>query len=191
MKSNKSIVWAFVALVVVAALYRIIPNRPLGFAPQFAIALFGGAMIKDKKWAFALPVLSMFLSDLMYQGLYSAGLTDIKGFYTGIYENYILIAAVTVFGFFMKQPNLARVTGYAIIAPTSFFIISNLLVWLGGGIDITTQLPLAKTWAGLAQCYAQAWPFYVGSVISTLVFSGVLFGGYYLITRNQSKTAVA
>jgi hypothetical protein len=190
MKSNKSIVWAFVALVVIAALYRIIPNRPLGFAPQFAIALFGGAMIKDKKWAFALPVLSMFISDLMYQGLYSAGLSDIKGFYSGIYENYILIAAVTIFGFFMKQPNLARVTGYSIVAPTTFFIVSNFLVWLGGGIDIITQLPLAKSWAGLMQCYAQAWPFYAGSVISTLVFSAILFGGYYLITRNQSKVAV-
>jgi ABC-type microcin C transport system permease subunit YejB len=70
MKLNRSFVWAFVLLVLVAALYRLMPNRPLGFAPQIAMALFGGAMIKDRKWAISLPLLSMLISDILFQVLY-------------------------------------------------------------------------------------------------------------------------
>ena len=49
MKINKSVVLSFILLVVIASLYRIMPGRPLGFAPQIAMALFGGAVIKDRK----------------------------------------------------------------------------------------------------------------------------------------------
>ena len=63
MKPSKNIVWSFVLLVIIAALYRIIPGRPFGFAPQWAMAIFAGAVIRDKKWAFIIPVLSMFVSD--------------------------------------------------------------------------------------------------------------------------------
>ena len=61
MKSNNKIVWSFLLLVLIAALYRIIPGRPYGFAPQWAMAVFAGAVIKDKKWALIIPVLSMFI----------------------------------------------------------------------------------------------------------------------------------
>ena len=47
---NKKIAWSLALLIVVGAVYRIIPDRPLGFAPQIAMALFAGAVIKDKKW---------------------------------------------------------------------------------------------------------------------------------------------
>src|SRR3982074_2012130 len=103
MKSNKSLAWTLISLIVVAALYRIIPNRLPGFAPQYAMALFGGAVIKDKKWAFALPIFSMFLSDLLYQALYSGGLSSVPGFYEGQWQNYLLFAGITLLGFFMKR----------------------------------------------------------------------------------------
>ena len=70
MKRNHAILTSFLLLVVAAALYRIVPGRPYGFAPQISMALFGGAVLKDKKWAFALPLVSLFLSDLLYQVLY-------------------------------------------------------------------------------------------------------------------------
>src|SRR3954451_11003039 len=102
MKITKRIVVALVLLTTVCALYRVIPGRPWGFAPQIAMAIFGGAVIKDKKWAFALPVFSMFLSDLLYQGLYSAHISEIYGFYPGQWLNYCLFALMVVVGFFIK-----------------------------------------------------------------------------------------
>ena len=75
MKLQKNVIIPLVLLIIISAIYRIIPSRPLGFAPQIAMALFGGALfVKDKKWAFALPLLSMFISDILYQVLYANNL---------------------------------------------------------------------------------------------------------------------
>ncbi|MBS1566525.1 MAG: hypothetical protein JST39_19225 [Bacteroidetes bacterium] len=200
MKSSKSLIITVLVLVVIAALYRIIPNRPLGFAPQLAMALFGGAVIKDKKWAFALPLFSMFLSDVLYQVLYAAGLSVMPGFYEGQLTNYILLAGITVLGFTLGKLLSARIAAgysammigaYALLAPTLFFIFSNGAYWLGGGPDVRTNLPLERSFAGLMQSYTQAIPFYRGALVSTLAFSAVLFGGYYLLTAASRKGAAA
>src|SRR4051812_16300308 len=109
MKQMKSLFWPLVLMIVLASLYRVIPGRPYGFAPQWALALFSGAIVKDKKWAFVLPVLSMFISDLIYQGLFLGGLSPIQGFYQGQWINYLLFASVTVFGFFIKKATVTNV----------------------------------------------------------------------------------
>jgi hypothetical protein len=190
MKSNKSLIWTMVALIVVAALYRIVPGRPLGFAPQIAIALFGGAVIKDKKWAFALPIFSMFLSDLLYQGLYSAGISGIYGFYDGQLLNYCLFALMVVIGFTIKKINLLNVFTASLIAPTVFFLLSNFITWSGmaGGLR---GLNRPFTVEGLLMAYSDGLPFYKGALLATLFFSTILFGGYYLLTRNNTAATKA
>ncbi|MFY8166450.1 MAG: DUF6580 family putative transport protein, partial [Sediminibacterium sp.] len=63
MKLNKQIILALVIMIVTSALFRLMPGRPYGFAPQIAIALFGGSLFASKKqYAFLLPILSMFIS---------------------------------------------------------------------------------------------------------------------------------
>src|SRR5581483_11012108 len=100
MKITRSLILALVLLVVVAAMYRAFPNRPMGFAPQYAMAIFGGAIFrKNKKWAFALPLLSIFISDVIYQLLYNQGLSATPGFYEGQWQNYLLIGGLTFIGF--------------------------------------------------------------------------------------------
>lgn len=173
-----------VCMVALLSLYRIIPNRPFGFAPQWAIALFAGAIIKDKKLAFIVPVISMLLSDLLYQGLYVAGLSTIRGFYEGQWINYLLFASVTVFGVLIKKITVVNVVLMSLIAPTYFFLISNFLTWAGVG-DYVQYL---KTWDGLMASYTAGIPFYKGSLMATLLFSGVLFGIWYLIGKKQEKT---
>src|SRR5687767_8027851 len=103
MKWNKSILFSFALLIITAALYRAWDGRPFGFAPQIAMAIFGGAVIKDKRLVFVLPLLSMLLSDVLYQVLYLNGLTEIKGFYEGQWVNYLLFGGLTLFGFLMKK----------------------------------------------------------------------------------------
>jgi hypothetical protein len=186
MKPNKSIIWILVALIIIAALYRIIPNRPLGFAPQIAMAIFAGAVIKDKKWAFAIPLFSMFLSDLLYQALYSAGLSGIPGFYEGQWTNYLLFAGITLLGFLMKRITTLNIVLYSLAGPTVYFLASNFMVWLGGG-----GLLHPKTFAGLMMTYTDGLPFYKGSLIATLFFSAVLFGAYYLLAERTAKPAQA
>ena len=103
MKLNRSVLIAFGLLVISSSLYRAWPGRPYGFAPQMAMALFAGAMIRDKRWAFILPLLSMLISDVFYQVLYANGYTTIEGFYSGQWLNYLLIAGITAFLFLLKK----------------------------------------------------------------------------------------
>lgn len=184
MKLNKTFIFTLIALVVVAALYRILPNRPFGFAPQIAIALFAGSVIKDKKYAFALPILSMFISDALYQALYSAGLSSIKGFYGGQFTNYILFAGLTVIGFFINKSKVWQVGLGAVAGPTVYFFISNFLVWLGGG-----GYAHPKTMEGLMLTLTDGIPFYTASIYATIVFCTMFFGTYALLNQKAAKTA--
>ena len=80
MKLSRYTLISFLLLIVIAAIYRAIPGRPWGFAPQFAMAIFGGSVLKDKKMSFLLPILSLLISDFLYEILFINGLTDIQGF---------------------------------------------------------------------------------------------------------------
>jgi hypothetical protein len=189
MKINRSLILSLCIMILVTALYRILPNRPMGFAPQIALGLFSGALfVKDKKWAFALPLLSMFLSDLLYQALYVNGLTDYKGFYEGQWINYLLFAGMTCFGFLVKTNRISNVIVAALAAPTSYFLASNFLVWIS---DRGFGLNRPKTFQGLLLTYGDALPFYTNSLIATLVFSAVLFGTYYLVKNYFTSEKLA
>lgn len=183
MKITKQVVVSFILLVIIASLYRIMPNRPFGFAPQLAMAIFGGAVIKDKKLAFLLPLLSMFISDALYEILYRNGVGTIRGFYDGQITNYILFASMTVFGFLIKKLDVARIILASLAAPTAFFLLSNFFVWLSSSPDAGLSRP--KTFNGLLMCYNDGLPFYPWSVAATLIFSAILFGSYYLVTKNS------
>src|SRR6266536_4519498 len=102
MGNKKTTILVFVLLVIASALYRVWDNRPMGFAPQIAMALFAGSVIKDKRFSFLVPLFSMFISDLLYQMLYQQGLTPIKGFYEGQWLNYLCFTLITVIGFFIR-----------------------------------------------------------------------------------------
>lgn len=180
MKLNRQLIINFILLIVVASLYRVMP-RPFGFAPQIAMALFAGAVVKDKRLAFAFPLLSMFLSDLLYQVLFINGLTSIEGFYSGQLENYLMITSLTLIGFLMNSQKVVTLIGGFLAGPTAYFLISNFSVWIGGG---GYQRP--KTLEGLMMCYADGIPFYQMSIFSTIVFGAVLFGAHKLIVKRPS-----
>ena len=176
MKLNKQIILALVIMIATSALYRALPGRPYGFAPQIAIALFGGSLfVRQKQCAFLLPIVSMFISDLLYQVLYTYHLTPIQGFYDGQILNYLLIAATTIFGFGLQSNKISKYFVSFLSAPTAYFIVSNFLVWAQGG-----GYHRGFTITGLVQTMVDGLPFYPYSVVGTIVFGGVLFGGFRL-----------
>ena len=187
MKITKQIVTGFILLIVIASLYRIMPGRPYGFAPQIAMAIFGGAIIKDKKFAFLLPLLSMFVSDALYEILFRNGVGNMPGFYEGQITNYILFASLTLFGFFIKNFNIGRIALAAMAAPTTYFLISNFLIWLSN--SPLAGLGRPKTFNGLLLCFSDGLPFYPWSIAATFIFSAILFGSYYLITKQSLRLA--
>ena len=184
MRINKNLILTFILLILAASLYRVIPGRPWGFTPQIAMAIFGGAVIKDRRLAFLLPLLSMFISDVLYELLYRNGIGSIPGFYGGQIVNYLLISSMTVFGLLMRKVNVVKIAGASVVAPTLFFLLSNFFVWLSSNPNAGLHRP--KTFGGLVLCYEDALPFYYWTVPACLIFSAFLFGGYYLFIRKDS-----
>lgn len=190
MKIDKSIAWSFVLLVLMASLYRVMPNRPWGFAPQIAMALFSGSIVANKKFAFLMPLASMLVSDILYQTLYRLNVSSIPGFYEGQVSNYLLFVGLTVIGFAINKNKLSHILAGSVGGVIIYFLASNFIVWIGGGLDINNQ-PYQKTLNGLSACFAAGIPFLKASLYSTVLFSGIFFGGYHLLNRYFAKTAIA
>lgn len=186
MKNNKTTIVVFVLLIIAAAMYRVWDNRPLGFAPQIAMALFAGSVIRDKRFSFLVPLFSMLISDVLYQLLYAQGLTPIKGFYEGQWVNYILFTSITAIGFLVKKNNIGSIIVGSLAGAVFFFLMSNLFDWIGGGLDINNQ-PYPRNFQGLISCYAAGVPFFRGSMWATLLFNGIFFGCYHLYSRYVVK----
>jgi hypothetical protein len=163
-----------------------------------AMALFAGAMVKDRRLAFLLPLLSMLFSDALYHVLFVNGMTEIKGVYGGQWLNYLLIAGVTLFGFLLKKITALRVTLFSVSGSLIFFLASNFTVWAGGG-----GFSRPKTFEGLLMCYSDGLAFYrdygivkgfYGNLfIGDLFFCALLFGTFFLLQRsllhNRSQLA--
>lgn len=176
---TKKIINSLVFLIVISAIYRIIPGRPMGFAPQIAMTLFGGALFSDdKKWAFSIPLLSMFISDFLYHILYINNLSTIPGVYSGQFMNYVLFCGLTCIGFKIKDFRVSSILPWTFISPTIYFLISNGLVWIsGGGYGRTSLL----------QTYIDGLPFYTNSIYATSFFGILLFGTFEIITKPSYK----
>jgi hypothetical protein len=182
MKLNKYTLLSFFMLVLLAALYRAIPGRPWGFAPQFAMAIFGGAVIADKKLSFILPLLSLLISDVIYELLYINGVFEIKGFYDGMWLNYLLFGSLTIIGFYIQPEKISSIAKGVIAAPTVFFLTSNFITWASNG-----GYQRGMSFSGLIQTYIDGIPFYSNSLVATAVFSLFLFGTYNLLVSKLAK----
>ena len=172
-----------ILMIVIAAVLRVLGAgkviSPLAnFTPIGAMALFGGAVIRNKKLSFVLPLASMLLSDVLYEALYRSGLSEIPGFYSGQFTNYVLFAGITFIGFWMRNLSIGRIAAGSVIAPTVYFLLSNLFVWIGGA-----GYSRPHTFGGLMLCYEDGLPFLRTSLLYTIMFSAILFGGYFLLQR--------
>ena len=70
-----------------------------------------------------------------------------------------------------------KIAGVTVLGGLSFFLVTNYLSWVG------KSLPYPDTLAGLLESYWMALPFYRGTFISDLVFSGALFGAHAILSR--------
>lgn len=180
MKQSTSLLLIAAVMVLAAALSRV-AFYPLNFSPVIAMALFGGAVIRDKKLAFALPLLAMFLSDVLFE------VTNVAvGFWGwGQLIGYAILGLITIFGFGLKRINVLTVAGFSIASSFIFFFLSNTSVWL---FDTTTY---ARNFIGWESCLAAGIPFLKNALAADLVYSAVLFGGYVLLEKYAFKKALA
>lgn len=193
MKNSKTVIIVLCLLVFASAVFRIIPH-PWGFTPLFSMAVFGGAMFSnDKKMAFVLPLVSLFVGDVIMQLLYTSHLTIMPGFYQGQWKTYVLFALITTIGFLVNRKTIlsevVSVFCASLAAPTAFFFLSNFMVWAGP--DGLRGLNHPRTLDGLILTIQDGLPFYPNNLYSTLLFSVFLFGGYHLVQYTTSGHKLA
>lgn len=75
----------------------------------------------------------------------------------------------------VNKPSALRILGITLAGSTAFFIISNFMVWMGGGM-----YPL--DFNGLVQCYTAAIPFARGTYVGDLVYVALFFGTPVLLS---------
>lgn len=168
---NKRILLLF-GLIFAAALSRLLPH-PTNFTPIGAMAIFGAAYFSDKKLALILPLIAMFISDLLVNNLiYSAFYGSFMLFTPGFWYIYGSVILMVVIGFFfLKKVSLGRVAGAGLASSVLFFLITNAGVWLG-----SPAYP--QTIEGLMASYAMGLPFFQYTVLGTFFYSAVMFGAF-------------
>ena len=173
---NKSIQIIIASLLIVlAAISRVLlyPENP---SPIIGMALFAGAVLTNKRYAFALPLFAMLLSDIIFE------VSGIAPGFWGISQvsGYVILGLITILAFSIQKITIPKIIGYSLLSSVLFFILSNLSVFL---IDNRVYHLYTQDWAGLKQCYIMALPFFKAGVIADLAYSAVLFGSYYLLNH--------
>ena len=160
-------------MILAVALTRLLPHPP-NFSPVEAMALFGGAHFARKGLAVLVPLVALFVSDLAL-GLMLGGEYFQYFVSAGFWLVYACIAGLAVMGFRLRgRVSAARVAGFGIAGSLLFFAVTNFGVWFG-----STFYP--QTAAGLAAAYVAGLPFLGNSLLGTLFYSTLLFGGYALL----------
>ncbi len=164
-------------MILLAALSRVLPHPP-NFSPVEAVALFGGAYFANRAWAVIVPLIAMAISDailgLSVGGIY---LDYVASF--GFWSIYLCIALSTVLGFGLRgRVGSARVLAYSLAGSMLFFIITNFVTWAGAGL-------YPQTGAGLTAAYIAGIPFFQNTMLGTLCYSALLFGGFSLLRQRM------
>ena len=152
-----------ISFIVIAVLLRLFPHIP-NVTPVTAVALFSGAYFTNKKFAFIIPLLMMFLSDLFL------GFSGITLF---VYAAFILVSYI---GVSTKKMTITTI----LLSSISFFLITNFGVWL---------MAYPKTINGFLECYTLAVPFFRNSLIGDFFYAGVLYYGFEFVSKKYLKTA--
>ncbi len=182
-QQTSSIIIALV-LILAAAISRVV-MYPHNFSPIIGMAIFAGAVVKDKRLAFAFPLLAMFLSDVFFEVFKIA-----PGFWGwGQLVGYGILALITLLAFSMKKLNVIVVAGYSIGASLLFFFLSNSAFFI---FDNPVYHTYTQNFSGFINCLIGGLPFLKTGIVADLVYSVILFGTYYLVQNFAfSKKAVA
>ncbi|MFK7900578.1 MAG: DUF6580 family putative transport protein [Cyclobacteriaceae bacterium] len=183
MMKQKNNLFLITILLLLAITSRFL-SMPSNFSILGAIALFSGACITNKVFRFALPMVLLFVSDLLLNNLvYAEYYESFTFFYSGAFFSYAAYALAIIIGSLLTKTNSLHIIGGSVGAAVVFFVLSNFGVW-------ATTAMYAKTFSGLLSCYEMAIPFFKNSLASNLVFSTLLFGAYHLATKNQETRAL-
>jgi len=148
-------------LIVLAAALRIAPH-PWNFTPVGGMALFSGALLRDRRLAFLFPLLALFLGDLFI------------GFHKLIplvYASFLINVAI---GLWLRdRRTVVRISIATLLGAIQFFLVTNFAVW-----QFLGSFP--HTAPGLLACYVAGIPFLWNTLAGDALYATLLFGSFAL-----------
>src|ERR1700716_1142832 len=140
-------------IVLGAAALRLAPH-PMNIAPIGALALFGGAYFSSKREAFAIPLLSLILGDV------------VTGFHQLIPFVYASFLVSVTIGFWLRRKRSApRIAAVTLAGAGQVFLVTHFALW-GSSISF-----FPKTAGGPAARYVAGPPFFLDNPAGGRVFS--------------------
>lgn len=165
-RTDLALIAFLIAFDVVA---RLLPHAP-GFMPVAASGLFAARYLRMPALAVIVPLAAMVLTGP------ALGADD----WRISVVVYAAIAVPALLGIMSRRwQGALPVVGTMVAGSLVFFVLSNLAVWAFSGM-----YPL--TMAGLTQCYLAALPFFDKTLIGDLFWTGVLFGGAWLVQHGPA-----
>ena len=163
-------IFAVVCFILFAACVRILPHA-WNFTPVAAMALFGGAKLRNPWAAFLFPLSALFVGDLI------VGFHRFSGFYGVITMIYLSFCISVLIGWlFRNHQSVPGLSAATLLGAMQFFLATNFAIW--AFFDT-----YAKTPAGLLSCYAAGIPFFWNTLASDALYALILFGGFALAER--------
>jgi hypothetical protein len=148
-------------MIILAAVVRVMPH-PWNFTPIGAMALFSGAMFRDRRGAFLFPLAALFAGDL-FVGLHR--LIPI------VYASFLL--SVLIGTLLANRRSIFRIGGAVFLGALQFFLVTNFAVW-----QLLGTYP--HTPAGLASCYIAGLPFIGNTLAGDALYATLFFGIFAL-----------
>jgi hypothetical protein len=155
---------AAAAIILMAAALRIAPH-PWNFTPVGAMAIFSGAMLRNRRLKFTVPLLALFAGDVFL------------GFHRlmpAVYASFLVSVAIGMW--VERRRSVGRIGAAAFLGSLQFFFVTNFAVWLVLGT-------YPRTLSGLVACYLAAIPLFWNTLAGDAVYAALLFGGYALAER--------
>jgi len=154
-------------ILLVALLSRLLP--PVLHFSAWNFTAVGGTLLffgaRRPRWQGAIAVAALMVSDYML----TVHAYHFPFQVSGYLVTWAWYAGICLLGHqLLQRTTTLRVTAAVFTSATSFFVLSNLVVWLG--------TMYAHTLGGFVSCYAAALPFYRNDLISTGLVAGALFG---------------
>ena len=152
------------AMIVFAAAVRIAPH-PWNFTPIGAMALFSGAIFRDRRIAILFPLLALFAGDL-FVGLY--------WIMPVVYVSFLL--NVLIGRWLAGKRSVAGVGGAVLLGALQFFLVTNFAMWLAYDT-------FPRSFAGLGACYLAGLPLFGNTLTGDVVYATLFFGLFALAER--------
>jgi len=173
-------------MVLVAAMSRLLPHPP-NVTAIGATALFGAAYFTKKYWAFLIPFLALWVSDLVLNNVvYASYFEGFSLFSSFLIWNYVAFGLIILLGSsVLKKIKPLNLLGASLGASAIFFLITNFGSWY---VDFANVY--SNNFAGLMTAYAAGLPYFLNTIVGDLFYVGVLFGAFELVKQRYPNLAI-